>query len=115
MNSEKKSPRPAVSRWSDQTDGPPPASPAAGLRAFFEDLVLNNIAEKKKEKNDPINKSADQGSEEDGFPTATKIESNDIPSEKALKFNWKAVDNQKAIKTKTKKLAQVLTPRGDRR
>ena len=85
-----------------------------GLRAFFEDLVLNNIAEKN-EKNDPINKSADQGSEEEGFPTATKIESNDIPSQMALEFNWKAIENQKAIKTKTKKLAQILTPTGDRR
>ena len=63
-------------------------------------------------KNDPINKSADQGSEEEGLPTRTKIESIDIPSEKTLEFNWKAIEKQRAIKQETKKFTQVLTLRG---
>ena len=62
--------------------------------------------------NDPLNKSADQGSEEEGLNPRTEIEGTDFPNEKTLEFNWKAIGNQREIKTKTKKFAQVLTPRG---
>ena len=70
------------------------------------------ISANKKMKNDPINKSADQGSEEEGLPTRTKIESIDIPSEKTLELYWKAIEKQRAMATKMKKFTQVLTPRG---
>ena len=64
--------------------------------------------------NGPLNKSADQGSEEEGLNNRTNIEGTDFPSEKTLEFNWEAIENQMEIKTKTKKFAQVLTPRGHR-